>query len=66
MKWNNLIENKCPRCAKRLGHNLNTATLVCRCSFKITEEKFSKICMDINNNRNVKKNYDNQEELNNL
>jgi ssDNA-binding Zn-finger/Zn-ribbon topoisomerase 1 len=54
MRWNNLRENKCPKCGADLewrDANYNKV-FVCvdpKCDFYINDNKFEKIVMDMNN-----------------
>lgn len=51
MKWQNLKENKCPKCDKDLAEAFNPVTKMfeCSCGFKIREAKFNQIVSGIIN-----------------
>ena len=61
MKWINLKNNRCPKCVKELDYEENH--IVCNCGFRISKEKFSKICSEMVDNQ---LNRNNKEELNDL
>lgn len=48
MKWNNLKQNKCPKCNKAFGHQAyaEPSVIKCpndKCDFKISHKKFGEI-----------------------
>ena len=46
MKWQNLKQNKCPKCNKTFGtaaFSQQLGFIICSCGFKISNKRFSEI-----------------------
>lgn len=45
MKWNNLLDSKCPKCRKRLWFDENESMIMCNfeCGFMIEQKRMQEI-----------------------